>query len=398
MKKTLVALAALAATGAFAQSSVTISGQLDAGLSVANSVTGVNTTTLNGGQYGASRLRFVGVEDMGGGMKTNFLLEMQPSMVNGGTSGNGLFNRGAWLGMSGGWGEMRLGRQGTTTIGLVCTIDQSGCYGGFFGGGLLFSGSGSIAANTNPWFAANATRGGAGQAASTIGGGFASVSQVGANVVPGTSNVASAAAAATAVTTTGADVTRVVNGVTYLTPNIGGFTGQLQYAFGGVAGAAGDGATVGLQAMYANGPLSAGLAYTSAGGTAASPNTGTLTTLGGVYNFGVVGLGLGYQKESAATNGSAFAVNFTDATAYGVTIMGNLGAFKPYLKFGNRTVSGGTFGSMTVAQMANIGTTYNLSKRTLVYVDYVTDTSPGQTGAIAISNPTQFSLGLQHTF
>ncbi len=392
MKKTLVALAALAATGAFAQSSVTISGQLDAGLAVSNSVAGVNTTTLAGGQYGASRLRFVGVEDMGGGNKANFWLEMQPSMVNGGTSGNGLFNRGAWLGLSGGWGEMRLGRQGTTTIGVVCTIDQSGCYGGFFGGGILFSGSGSIANNTNPWFAANATRGGAGQAVSTIGGGF--TSQAPAAITPGTSAGSNPATA----TTTGQDVTRVVNGVTYLTPNFSGFTGQLQYAFGGVAGASGDGATVGLQAMYANGPISAGLAYTTAGGTAASPATGTLTTLGGVYNFGVVALGLGYQKEGAASNGGAFAVNFTDATAYAVTIMGNLGAFKPYLKFGNRTVSGGTFGSGTVAQMANLGTTYNLSKRTAIYADYVIDTSPGQTGVIAASNPTQFSLGLQHTF
>ena len=135
MKKTLVALAALAVTSAFAQSSVTISGQLDAGLVINNSVGGVSSTTLGGGVYGASRLRFVGVEDMGGGTKANFLLEMQPGMADGGTSGNGLFNRGAWLGMSGGWGEMRLGRQGTTTIGLVCTIDQSGCYGSFFGGG-----------------------------------------------------------------------------------------------------------------------------------------------------------------------------------------------------------------------------------------------------------------------
>jgi len=392
MKKTLVALAALAATGAFAQSSVTISGQLDAGLVVANSVAGVATTTLAGGQYGASRLRFVGVEDMGGGNKANFLLEMQPSMVNGGTSGNGLFNRGAWLGLSGGWGEMRLGRQGTTTIGVVCTIDQSGCYGGFFGGGLLFSGSGSIANNTNPWFAANPTRGGAGQAVSTIGGGFAG--QAPAAGVAGTSPGANAATT----TTTGQDVTRVVNGVTYLTPNFGGFTGQAQYAFGGVAGAAGDGATTGLQLMYANGPITAAFAWSNAGGTAASPNTGTLMTLGGVYNFGMIGLGLGYQKEGAATNGSAFAVNFTDAQAVGVTIMGNLGAFKPYIKFGNRSVSGGTFGSGTVAQMVNIGTTYNLSKRTAIYADYVVDTAPGQTGVLAGTNPTQLGLGLQHTF
>jgi len=390
MKKTLVALAALAVTGAFAQSSVTISGQLDAGIVVQNTVAGLSNTTFASGVYGANRLRFVGVEDMGGGMKTNFLLEMQPGL-NGSTSGNGLFNRGAWLGMSGGWGEFRAGRQGTTTIGLVCTIDQSGCYSGFSGGGILFSGSGTLSNGTNNWFAANPSRGGAGLAISTQGGGFAPAA------VPGPAGTTIPGAAVG--TTTNSDVTRVVNGVTYLTPNFGGFTAQLQYGFGGAgAGVSADGATVGLQAMYANGPLSAGLAYSTAGGTAASPNTGTLTTLGGVYNFGVVALGLGYQKEGAAANGSAFAGNFTDSTAYAVTVMGNLGSFKPYLKFGNRTVSGGTFGSGTVAQLANVGTTYSLSKRTMLYADYVIDTSPGQTGAIAASNPTQFAFGMQHTF
>ena len=89
--------------------------------------------------------------------------------------------------------------------------------------------------------------------------------------------------------------------------------------------------------------------------------------------------------------------NFTDATAYAVTIMGNMGAVKPYLKFGNRSVSGGTLGGITVAQMANIGTTYDLSKRTKLYLDYVIDTSPAQAPG-ATNNPTQFGFGMQHTF
>ena len=388
MKKTLVALAALAATASFAQSSVTISGQLDAGISATSSVAGVSNTNLSGGLYGANRLRFVGVEDMGGGMKANFLLEMQPGL-NGGTSGNGLFNRGAWLGLSGAsWGDLRFGRQGTTTIGVVCTIDQSGCYGGFFGGGILFSGSGSIANNTNPWFAANPTRGGAGQAPSTISGGFGSA--------PTAAAAGTTTTGAATVTTTGQDVTRVVNAITYLTPNWGGFTGQLQYGLN-PAGTAADGATFGLQAAYANGPIYVGLGYSTANGTAASPNTGTLTTLGGTYDFGIAKVGLGYQKEGASANGSAFAGNFTDATAYAVTIMGNMGAVKPYLKFGNRSVSGGTLGGITVAQMANIGTTYDLSKRTKLYLDYVIDTSPAQAPG-ATNNPTQFGFGMQHTF
>jgi len=372
-------LAALAVTGAFAQSSVTISGQLDAGLGVTQTAFSTSATSI-GTQYGASRLRFVGTEDMGGGMKTNFLLEMQPNMNSGATSAS-LFNRGAWLGLSGGWGEFRLGRQGTTTIGVVCTIDQSGCYGSFNGGGILFSGfsttAGALGAGAGNWFAANPSRG-----------------------VPVTVALGAAGQAGTglSVPSTAGDVTRVVGGITYLTPNFGGFTGQLQYAMGGLPtpASAADGATVGLQLAYGNGPIWVGLGYSTVNGYAASPASGTLTTLGGKYDFGVAAVALGYQKEGASANGGA-GLLFTDATAYAVTVMGNMGAFKPYIKFGNRTVSGGAAGSITAAQVVNIGTTYALSKRTDIYADYAVDTATQ--GAVAgTSNPSNFALGIRHTF
>ena len=89
---------------------------------------------MGSGIHGASRLRFVGVEDLGGGNKANFWLEMQPDFATGATSAD-LFNRGAWLGLSGNWGEFRLGRQGTNNVAAVCDVDQMGCYSGFSGGG-----------------------------------------------------------------------------------------------------------------------------------------------------------------------------------------------------------------------------------------------------------------------
>ncbi len=396
MKKTLVALAALAATGAFAQSTVTVSGLLDVGLAVSTSGANVQTTTLAGGQGTGSRLRFVGVEDMGGGNKANFWLEMQPNMANGGTSGNGLFNRAAWLGLSGGWGEMRLGRQATTGVTIACTISMmpSGCHGGFGAGGVLVSGS-SGAAGPNGggqnWISGTPTRGGAGLAVSSIAGGFNSQAPApAAGVSPGANPT-------TATTTTG-DIVRVANAVSYLTPNFSGFTGQLQYAFGGVAGASGDGATMGLMGTYASGPVWASLAYSSVTGTAASPATGTTTTLAGIYDFGVAKVGLVYQKEGAASNGGAFAVTFTDATAYALTVAAPFGPTTVYGRFGNRSVSGGTNTLGTVAQMVNIGVAYELSKRTRLYADYVVDTAPGQSGVMAATNPTQLGIGLQHTF
>ncbi len=395
MKKTLVALAAMVASGAFAQSTVTISGQLDAGLAISTSGANVQTTTLAGGQYGASRLRFVGVEDMGGGNKANFWLEMQPNLASGGTSGNGLFNRSAWLGMSGGWGEMRLGRQGTTTVVLACTVAQLGCYGGFGAGGVLLSGSsGAIGPNSGGqnWIAATPSRAGAGLAVSSVGGGFNA--QVPTPIVAGTSPGANA----TTASTTGQDVVRVVNAVTYLTPTLGGFSAQVQYAFGGIAGAAGDGATTGLLAAYANNAVWASLAYSSVSGSATSPATGTLTTMAGTYDFGMAKVGLIYQKEGASANGGPLAVTFTDATAYALTLSAPIGATTLYGRFGNRTVSGGTNTLGTIAQVMNIGVTYDLSKRTKLYADYVADTAPGQSGVMAATNPTQLGLGIQHTF
>lgn len=77
MKKTLIALAALAATGtAFAQSSVTISGKF--GVSVVKDQIGTadkkgeaNTAVTDGD------VRFSGVEDIGGGLKADFSMELR---------------------------------------------------------------------------------------------------------------------------------------------------------------------------------------------------------------------------------------------------------------------------------------------------------------------------------
>ena len=75
MKKSLVALAVLAASGAaMAQSSVTLFGVVDAGYAVGNGSIS-NKTQLRNSGYNSSRLGFRGVEDLGGGMKAGFHLE-----------------------------------------------------------------------------------------------------------------------------------------------------------------------------------------------------------------------------------------------------------------------------------------------------------------------------------
>jgi predicted porin len=112
MKKTLIALAALAATGvAFAQSSVTLYGVADASLakSSGSSAKLSSAGTMNNG---TSRWGVRGTEDLGGGMKAGFNFEQGLSLNDGSLSksGAGEFGRGAWMNLSGGFGDLRLGR------------------------------------------------------------------------------------------------------------------------------------------------------------------------------------------------------------------------------------------------------------------------------------------------
>ncbi|MCB2034975.1 MAG: porin, partial [Ottowia sp.] len=75
MKKSLIALAVLGASGAaMAQSSVTLYGVADAGLA---KLEGVSSQMSSAGRMnnGISRLGVRGVEDMGGGLKAGFNFE-----------------------------------------------------------------------------------------------------------------------------------------------------------------------------------------------------------------------------------------------------------------------------------------------------------------------------------
>ena len=85
MKKTLLALAVLSAfTGvASAQSSVTLSGTVDAGVRRQGTATG-NDWTFSGSQSGYNGITFSGNEDLGGGMKAFFSLNHRFVLGTGG--------------------------------------------------------------------------------------------------------------------------------------------------------------------------------------------------------------------------------------------------------------------------------------------------------------------------
>jgi predicted porin len=119
MKKSLIALAVLAASGAsFAQSSVSIYGIADIFLGSVRTDNGAGTTNsttkLDNGGVGTSRWGLKGSEDLGGGLKANFKLEQGFAIDSGSADSAALaFSRYAYVGFSGGFGEVKLGRTGT---------------------------------------------------------------------------------------------------------------------------------------------------------------------------------------------------------------------------------------------------------------------------------------------
>jgi len=113
MKKSLIALAALAFVGvASAQSTVTLYGKVNASIV---KVTGADAKLTDAGDGSGSRWGLKGSEDLGGGLKANFQLENGFKVDTGSLDNatNQLFQRGAWVGLSGGFGELRMGRDYT---------------------------------------------------------------------------------------------------------------------------------------------------------------------------------------------------------------------------------------------------------------------------------------------
>jgi predicted porin len=132
MKKTLIALAAVAATtGAMAQA--TISGQFDIQYQQQKNTYGNNVSrsanTFENSNVGTSAVIFRGNEDLGGGLRAEFLYEMNfdASATSGSPTAGQIF-----VGVTGGFGTIRLGAVNTPT--LTAQSNRSG-FGSKIGGG-----------------------------------------------------------------------------------------------------------------------------------------------------------------------------------------------------------------------------------------------------------------------
>jgi predicted porin len=113
MKKTLIALAAVAVTStAFAQN-VTLSGTIDVGFQKRFSG---DAFAMTGDRNGTSNWTLSGSEDLGGGMKANFRVStsFNPDTGTAGNAStgtnNGLGNNGMFVELQGGFGQLRAGR------------------------------------------------------------------------------------------------------------------------------------------------------------------------------------------------------------------------------------------------------------------------------------------------
>jgi predicted porin len=121
MKQTYIvaAVALLAAGTVSAQSSVTVYGRVNTTLESQKNIGAVGTQRVM--QNNASRLGFKGVEDLGGGLKAEFLLEHRFN-VDTGTVTSGAFWAGdSYVGLSGGFGSIKLGR--LTSAAYYATAD-----------------------------------------------------------------------------------------------------------------------------------------------------------------------------------------------------------------------------------------------------------------------------------
>lgn len=156
MKKTLLA-AALAvgfAGVAQAETSVTLYGIIDTGVGYnrikdADGNKATKTGIYDGTNHGqaGSRWGLRGTEDLGNGLRAEFMLESGFDVTTGSSAQGGrLFGRQAWLGLAGdNWGSLRFGRQ--HNVGTDFMLGMVDPFGGGFG--LANGGSAFTAIDTN---------------------------------------------------------------------------------------------------------------------------------------------------------------------------------------------------------------------------------------------------------
>lgn len=149
MKKTVISAAILLASAGAAQAQMSIYGLIDMSFGkslLADVFLREKADFHSGGDNGSSegnsvtRFGIKGSTDVGSGLKMNFRLESGGIDSDGGVNGGGnFFGRQAWLGISGGFGEVRLGRQDSVPFQTMNEFDLNGFSNGVSAGFYSFA-------------------------------------------------------------------------------------------------------------------------------------------------------------------------------------------------------------------------------------------------------------------
>ncbi|SDR39558.1 Outer membrane protein (porin) [Paraburkholderia fungorum] len=361
MKKSLLVLASFSAlsTVAHAQSSVTLYGLIDVGITYANNAGGHSQYQMSSGNIQGSRWGLRGTEDLGSGLKALFVLENGFSVATGKLGqGGDEFGRQAYVGLSS-------ASAGTVTFGRQ--YDSIADFTGVF----------EVADQWSPYFGAH----------------------------PGDLDNMN-------------NTNRVNNAIKYKSLNYNGFSFGGMYSLGGVAGQFSRNQIWSLGAGYLNGPLALGVAYvnvkdpnysyfgnnstsstTASNMTAsrvysgyASAKTQQIFTAGGAYTFGAATFGATYSNTqfkdigaetglpATGSGGNAKFHNVEVNFKYQITPSFLAGAAYDYTK--GYGVNDATY------HQGVLGLDYFLSKRTDVYIDGVYQHASGtdSTGGRAVAN------------
>ncbi len=342
-------MTALFATAAFAQTTVTLSGQVDIG--VTNPIGGDKLRIDQSGN-GANQIVFSGSEDLGAGLRATFRLAQRfspESGLNDGTYGNRpLFQGETTVGLAGSFGTLRIGRALSAFRGPVDATDP---WGTFQQASVAVVATGYASSPDNELVTFD----------------------------PG----ATPPAYEGTPTASGAGAGRI-DGIHYASPSFGGFSGAFTYGPKStqITGLT----TVGAQQFgsiwlqYAGGPFTVGV------GGEENRAGDRITAAQATYDLGVAKIG--------ATYGILDAVATTlDRKSFNVSAVAPMGAFVFKVGYGRSKLEG----AEASVKKVGVGLDYALSKRTVVYSSFGRDTGVSATGASARPK-SGYDLGVRHTF
>jgi predicted porin len=343
---TLGAAASLCLAGwanpALAQSSVQVYGLVDISAGQFQTAGGLKVKRLDSGNMSTSYLGFKGTEDLGGGLRAGFTLDSFLLADSGGASRvpgvDAFWARNANVSLSGGFGNLRLGRMGPPLF--VSTL-LFNAFGDSFG----------YSPAIRQYYSAPY--------------GTPLVGDSGWN-----------------------------NAIGYTTPRFGGLSANLMVAAGEGA-ATSKGRNVGANALYFAGPLGLTAAWqkVQSQGTLGRPisafpgfSSQTSYQVGGSFDAGMVKFFAQYGRISTDATSDVKVTN----THFGASVP--IGAGKLLAQYGQSKLDFLPPTADRTSKMLTLAYDYYLSKRTDLYALYMSDKYTG------LSNGNTYAVGVRHTF